>query len=338
MEAGYEASKSNVLQDHTHIHLRPIVEEVLKFQRTIIPANINIRSDIDENCRQIKGDPIQIYQVLMNLCTNAAHAMEEKGGTLAVGLHKAKLAANDQKTEPDLPAGTYVRLSVIDTGCGMTPEIVDMIFDPYFTTKEVGKGSGMGMWVVHGIIKNHGGFVKVKSEPGKGSTFFTFFPCIEEEIISKETNEFDDIPTGTEKILFIDDMKMMTTFGKGMLEKLGYFVTTKNDSSEALSLFQRDPVQFDLVITDQIMPKLTGTELAKYFLNIRPDIPIILCTAYSGPIDELKAQEIGIREYVQKPVNIHSFARLIRKVLDGDKLKTYSKGSLSRYSKKVGNK
>ncbi len=321
MKVGYETSKSNLLQDHAHIHLRPIVEEVLKFQRTVIPTNINISSDIDENCGQIKGDPIQIHQVLMNLCTNAAHAMEEKGGTLAVGLHKAKLSANDPKTEPDLPAGTYVRLSVIDTGSGMTPEIIDMIFDPYFTIKEVGKGSGLGLSVVHDIILNHGGFVKVESKLRQSSTFHAFFPCIGEESIPEEKTitEFDDIPTGTEKILFIDDMKMMTTIGKGMLEKLGYFVTTKEDSSEALSLFQSDPVQFDLVITDQIMPKFTGTELAKHFLKIRPDIPIILCTAYSGPIDELKAQKIGIREYVKKPFNKQSLARTIRKVLDGDK-------------------
>ncbi len=306
------------VQDHALVSLSPLVKEVLKFQRSIIPTTIDIRSDIDENCGQIMGDPTQVHQVLMNFCTNATHAMEEKGGTLEVTLERTKFTENDLKNEPDLHGGTYLRLVVADTGHGMTPEIIEKIFDPYFTTKEDDKGSGMGLSVVLSIVKNHGGFVKVESEPGKGSTFNVFFPWIKEKIIAVEPDKIEDIPTGSEKILFVDDEKMLTDIGKAMLENLGYSVTTKNDSSEALELFQSDPAWFDLVITDQLMPTFTGSELAKHFLKSRPDIPIILCTGYSGIIDEEKAKKIGIREYILKPVELHNLSKLIRKVLDGD--------------------
>ncbi len=305
-------------QDYAPVPLSPLVKEVLKFQRSIIPTTIDIRSDVDENCGQIMGDPTQVHQVLMNFCTNATHAMEEKGGTFEVILERTELTENDQKNEPGLHGGTYLRLAVTDTGHGMTPEIIEKIFDPYFTTKEVDKGSGMGLSVVHGIVKNHGGFVKVESEPGKGSTFNVFFPRIKEEIITEDPDKVEDLPTGSEKILFVDDVKMLTDIGKSMLETLGYSVTTKNDSSEALELFQSDPAWFDLVITDEVMPKFTGSELAKHFLKIRPDIPIILCTGYSAFIDEVKAQKIGIKEYIMKPANRHELSKLIRKVLDGD--------------------
>jgi CheY-like chemotaxis protein len=202
----------------------------------------------------------------------------------------------------------------------MTPETIDKIFDPYFTTKKYGKGTGMGLSVVHGIVRSHKGFIKVESKPGRGSMFNAYFPWIEEKIVLKETPEYGEMPIGTEKILFIDDQEMLTDIGKTMLENLGYSVTALNDSSEALDLFVNNPTQFDLVITDQTMPKLTGSELAEQFLQIRSDIPIILCTGYSVFIDKIKAQEIGIRAFVMKPIYIRDLSRLIRKVLDGDKL------------------
>ena len=306
------------LQDHENINLSSIINEVLKFLRSIIPTTVEIKTDIDENCGQIQGDPTQVHQIIMNLCTNALHAMEKNVGTLEVSLSKTELSAKDLKMEPQLPSGTYIQVSVRDTGIGLTSELIDKIFDPYFTTKEVGKGSGMGLSVVQGIVKNHGGFVKVESQFGEGSTFHIFFPAIEGEIISENTGETEYLPTGTEKILFVDDEEMLVGIGKSMLEMLGYSVTTKTDSNEALDLFKSDPAQFDLVITDQTMPNLPGSELAKRLLQVRPDIPIILCTGYSNMIDEMEALKIGIKEYTMKPVNKNLISRLIRKVLDGD--------------------
>ncbi len=306
------------VQGHGPIELSHTVKEVLKFQRSIIPTTISIITDIDENCGQIKGDSTQIHQVLMNFCTNASHAMEEKGGTLEIGLHTIELSSDDLIAEPNLHADTYIQLSVRDTGTGVTSDLMDKIFDPYFTTKEVGKGSGMGLAVVQSIVTNHDGFVKVESELGKGSTFRAFFPKIKEDITVEATGEANNIPTGTERILFVDDEEMLADIGKSILERLGYSVTARTDSTEALKLFKSDPSQFDLVITDQTMPKIPGTELTKQLLQIRPGIPIILCTGHSSMIDEEKAQKIGIREYTMKPVNKTVIAKLIRKALDSN--------------------
>ena len=223
---------------------------------------------------------------------------------------------DDAKEESYFHAGTYVRLSVSDTGVGMTHELIDKIFDPYFTTKEVGKGSGMGLAVVLGIVKSHGGFIQAKSEPGKGSTFKVFFPWVKEEVVKEKIDKDEGVPTGTERILYIDDEEMLVDVGKVMLEGLGYSVTTEKDSYNALCLFQHDPARFDLVITDQTMPNIPGLELAERLLRIKPDVPIVLCTGYSGTVDESKAKKVGVREFLLKPIKRKVIAQVIRKVLD----------------------
>ncbi len=303
-------------EEYAQISLSPILKEVFKFQRSVIPTTIEFKTDIDKNCGLTKGDPTQIHQIIMNLCTNASHAMEENGGILGISLQKTKLSSRDLKSEENPQPGVYIQLSISDTGTGLTPELIEKIFDPYFTTKEVGKGSGMGLALVQGIIKRHGGFVKVNSKIGKGSTFNVFFPQIEEDIATERTSEEEEIPTGSEEILFVDDEEMLVDIGKKLLERLGYTVTTETNSSKAIQLFKSDPTLFDLVITDQAMPKVSGAELAKQLLQIKPDIPIILCTGHSNLVDEAKAQKIGIREYAMKPLNKRAIARLIRKVLD----------------------
>ena len=295
--------------------LSQIINEGLKLLRAAIPTTIEITPRIDKNSAIINGDPTQIHQVLMNLATNAAHAMEDSGGTIEVTLGNVTLTEKELVEEQDTAPGDYVQLAVKDTGYGISPEIMDRIFDPYFTTKEANKGSGMGLAVVHGIIRSHSGFVKVHSKPGKGSTFLVYFPALVETApIVKE--EEVPLPTGRENILFVDDEKMMVTIGKKMLEHLGYSVTAMNDSQEALKKFRSHPNDFDLIITDQTMPQMTGAELSQKILSTRPDIPIILCSGYSNQIDSVKSQKIGIKAFATKPLMKKELAKLIRDVMD----------------------
>jgi len=219
---------------------------------------------------------------------------------------------------PDLPPGSYVKLTVSDTGTGIDNEIKDRIFDPYFTTKEVGKGTGIGLSVVHGIVKSHNGAILVDSQFKKGTTFSIFFPVAEETVVI-EAEPDDEFPTGNERILIVDDEKSMADIGRKRLERLGYEVEARTDPMEALELFRADPDQFDLVITDMTMPHITGDNLVKEILKIRPDMPTILCTGFSEKINEEKAKKIGAREYIDKPFDRGKLSRLVRKVLDHPK-------------------
>jgi len=296
-------------------HIVPIVKESLKLLRSSIPTNIEIRRNIPTNVDTILADPTQINQVLINLCTNAYHAMPDEGIIEVILKNVEELGENAPAQDPDLNPGRYVNLTVSDTGHGIPKEEIDRIFDPYFTTKEIGKGTGMGLAVVHGIVKEHNGIITVESEPEKGTTFSIFFPVVEKEaVIENESTE--KLPTGNEKILFIDDEESMVYVGRNRLERLGYQVETKTSSVEALELFRANPDQFDLVITDMTMPRMTGYHLVEEFLKIRPDIPIILCTGFSEKIDEKKAKAIGVVDYIEKPVDRHVFALKVRKVLD----------------------
>jgi len=217
--------------------------------------------------------------------------------------------------EPDVTSGTFIQLSIGDSGTGIAPTVIDKIFDPYFTTKETGKGTGMGLSMVHGIVKNYRGFISLYSEPGEGTVFHVFLPAIENEALT-ESEINDQIPIGKERILFVDDEEILTTMGKTMLERLGYHVTARNSSLEAFETFQNQSDKFDLVITDQTMPGMTGSDLSRRMLQIRPELPIILCTGYSTIISEEKAKAMGIKEFVFKPLTKKDLAKLIRKVLD----------------------
>jgi len=297
---------------------QPIIEEAIKLLRSSIPATISITHDFEDGYGMIKADPTQLHQVIMNLCTNAYQAMEERGGTLSIGLERTVLTEDDLQDESSLIPGPYAQLTVTDTGPGIDPVVQRQVFDPYFTTKEVGKGTGMGLAVVHGIVKNHGGMIRLDSKLGVGTSFNLFFPELSE--VEKETKEtILPIPTGNERILLIDDEASLADMGKQLLERLGYSVTATTNSIDALEMFKAQPDQFDLVVTDQTMPGMTGADLARAIFDIRQDMPIILCTGYSNTISEEKALYMGIRGFVMKPMLKKDIAPLIRRVLDGKK-------------------
>jgi PAS domain S-box-containing protein len=302
------------------ISLVPIMREALKFMRSSLPTNIEIRQNFDDESGTIKGDITQIHQIIMNLCVNAEHAMRPKGGVLEVNLEYVHLDSSFCAIHFRLNKGDYFKLKVSDTGHGMSKEIMDRIFDPFFTTKGVGEGTGMGLSTVHGIVLNHGGDIIVDSELGKGTTFNIYFPKSGDIEIAEKTESLT-IPRGSERILFVDDEESVAKFGQDMLWDLGYKVLTKTNSLEALEIFKKDPHKFDLVITDQTMPIMTGEVLAKKLMQIRPEIPVILCTGFSHTITAKEALSMGIREFIMKPFINHDIAQLVRKVLDQDKKK-----------------
>jgi PAS domain S-box-containing protein len=298
-----------------------IVNEALKLLRASLPATIKMRHFIKSNL-SVLTDPTNIHQVLMNLCTNASFAMQEKGGVLEVSLNDVDLDADFARQHPGVKPGKFTNLTVRDTGCGMTTEVAERIFDPFYTTKKVGEGTGMGLSVVHGIVKSHGGTIIVESTPGKGSVFSVFLPAVETEEAG-QANQAQLIITGSERILFVDDEDFLVDIGKRMLERLGYRVTAKTSSLGAFELFRQSPDEFDLVITDMTMPDMTGDVLARKLIAIRPDIPIIVCTGYSERINPDIVKEIGIKELAMKPVVMKDIAQLIKRVLsrEADHLK-----------------
>lgn len=301
--------------DRIPIQIQPLIKEGLKMLRSSIPSTISITENISPKIGTVLADPTQINQILMNLCTNAYHAMEAHGGELSVALKSTFIGTNDQTTVLHLTPGEYVELTVSDTGVGIGPDVIEKIFDPYFTTKGVGKGTGMGLAIIHGIMKEYGGAITVDTQLGVGSTFHVYIPVTHMGVIP-EIKESEDLPKGKERILFIDDEELLAEMGKDMLERLGYHVTVRRSGVEALVTFQNTPNKFDMVITDQTMPDMTGSDLARRMMQIRPDIPIILCTGYSNLIDEDSAKGLGIKEFALKPLTKGSISSLIRKVLD----------------------
>ena len=292
-----------------------VIKDSLKFLRSTIPTTVEIHEHMPDDEIVILADSTQINQVMMNLCINASQAMEETGGTLKINIEKTIFEAKDVKAFSDLVPGNYLKITVNDTGPGISPEIINQIFDPYFTTKEIGKGSGMGLSVVQGIIKNHGGAIWVASILGKGTKFIILFPLTSEEsMVEAQTTK--DIPRGKETILFVDDEISITKMVKRMFERLGYKIETATTPQDALELFRSNPDHFDLVITDMTMPQMTGVKLSEKLMDIRKDIPIIVCTGHSNLVNEEKAKELGLAAYIMKPIYMQEAAQIIRKVLD----------------------
>ncbi len=299
------------------LSLVPIVKEALKLIRATLPTTIDIRQEISipPGEDMTMADPTQFHQVLVNLCANAADSMLAQGGILRVILTTLDVDDPHAAQHPDLKLGPYVKLTVRDTGQGIDPLLIERIFDPFFTTKKPGEGTGMGLAVVQGIVKDHGGAITVHSEPGKGTAFHVYLPRIGD--IIPLIDEAEILPTGTEFILLVDDEKGLAELEKEVLESLGYRVCAKTSSLEALEAFRAQPDAFDLVFTDMTMPGLTGVELARELLAIRPGIPIILCTGYSEELAEERSSGVGIREFLMKPASRMMVAQVVRRALDG---------------------
>ncbi len=291
-----------------------IIKEALKLLRASLPSTIDIDLKLDSQSATL-ADPTQIHQVLMNLCTNAHHAMIDGGGVLTVSLSDILIDSASESRKIDLNTGGYLCLQVSDTGTGMPEDVKARIFDPFFTTKERDKGTGMGLSVVHGIVKSHGGAITVNSKPGKGTSFTVYLPIVQSDI--KPALQTDvPVTGGNERILFVDDEKTLVDLGCQMLERLGYHVECRTSSIEALELFKSRPDQFDLVITDMTMPNLTGDRLAREIMAIRTDIPVILCTGFSEQISAESARDIGVKEFMLKPLVMDRLAGTVRSVLD----------------------
>ncbi len=299
---------------HRPIKVGPIVKDVISLIRPSVPSFIKIKSKVSSQST-VLADASQIHQVLMNLSTNACYAMRKEGGTLEFSIRDDIVENSNLSIRNDVKPGKYQKIVVADTGHGLSEEIKDRIFEPFFTTKKMGKGTGLGLSVAHGIIQNHNGFISVESTPGKGTKFDILLPVIDsEENIQIESDI--SLPEGDETILFVDDETFQGDVVKQLLERLGYTVTVQSNSMSALSVFKKNPEQFDLIITDMTMPHMTGDQLSKEILSIRPDIPIILCTGFSEKIDAQKALELGVSKYIEKPINKIDFAITVREAID----------------------
>jgi len=302
-------------QERKPVEIIPIIKESLKFLRAMISSDIKISHTIKTQCSRVMIDPTQIYQILLNLCTNAEHAMREHGGVLSVELSDIIIDESQAMHNPELQPGMFLNLSVSDTGYGISQEIIDRIFDPFFTTKNPGEGTGMGLSVVHGIVKSYGGTILIESSPSHGTRFDILLPKAEIEMVP-EIPESTFIPHGSEHILLVDDEKDLIKIEKQILESLGYRVTGQTDPIGALEYFRENPSGVDIVITDMTMPGMPGTELAMKLKNIRKDLPVILCTGYNVMLSPEKIEDLGIDKLLLKPVGHQALAESIRSVLD----------------------
>lgn len=302
--------------DKKPLHLHLVIKEVLNLIKASFPSNISIRHQLDPQCGTVLADNTQIHQILMNLCTNSYHAMMDKGGILEVKLHKCDVDPRLEKSLGHINKGVYVVITVTDTGHGMDKETMQRIFEPFFTKKEVGVGSGLGLSVVHGIVKSYKGAITVDSMVGKGTTFKIYLPQHSADPgVTKGISE--KVFKGKEHILFLDDEEEITFMGKKMLESLGYRVCIETSPTRAMEVFMQNPDDFDLLVTDQTMPNMQGTELARKFRDVRPELKVIIITGSTDYINKEKADEHGIDELVFKPLILSEFSKVIRRVLDG---------------------
>lgn len=302
--------------ERTPLQLESVLREAFTLLRATIPTTIDIRVHLLSEAT-VLADAAQLHQVIVNLCANAEYAMREQGGTLDLTIEDVEITEHEVQQYPALKPGPYVRLTVRDTGIGMAPEFLERMFDPFFTTKQIGEGSGMGLAVVHGIVTSHGGAVYAESTPGRGTSVMVYLPAM-----STVQSGVPPLPehalVGKESILFIDDEEALVRLGQELLSRLGYRVEVRTDSLEALELFRENPERFDLVITDQTMPMMTGEHLARELLKLRPSLPIILCTGFSHTMTAERAKALGIRAYLMKPLAIRDLAPIVRHVLDED--------------------
>ena len=297
------------------VELNGLTRKHAKFLVRIIGEDVALKTRFTEERLLVMADSGQMEQVLMNLATNAYHAMEENGGELKISLNEVELGEHDRMNH-DLASGLYACLTVSDTGKGMNKDIMKNIFDPFFTTKERGKGTGMGLSVVHGIVKNMNGAIKVYSEPGNGTEFQVYLPIVKSNFETQEIQSKEPLQSGTEQVLLVDDEESIIVMEKQVLERLGYQVTSHTSSIEALEVFKADPKKFDIIISDVSMPKMPGDKLAVEMIKIRPGIPILLCTGYSKSMTDEKTKSLGIKGFIEKPIVIKDLARKIREVLD----------------------
>ncbi|HBG21561.1 MAG TPA: hybrid sensor histidine kinase/response regulator [Desulfobulbaceae bacterium] len=293
-----------------------IVKEVLQLLRSTLPSTIELRRRIDENVNPILADPVQIHQIIMNLCTNASHAMEPDGGVLTVTIGPAELPAHFFQQNRDVFPGEYLQMSVSDTGIGMSQEVMASIFDPYFTTKPLGQGTGLGLSLVHGIVKDCGGHIAVDSAPGKGSTFTIYFPTVERSQHSETGESALCLLGGTETIMVVDDEPVVLKVTRSFLELQGYKVLTETNSQLALDRFRDNPEVIDMLISDVTMPHLTGDRLARECLRVRPDLPVILMTGYTDLVSEQSVKRDGVRALLMKPLVGRTFLSQVRHQLD----------------------
>ncbi|MBI5895484.1 MAG: response regulator, partial [Desulfobacterales bacterium] len=300
------------------VRVQQVLGEVLKLTRATIPSDIHISHDIQKDCPLVMADPTQVHQIAMNLITNAYHAVEQNHGAIDVTLKEVDLTAD--KDAPNLiDAGRYAVVTISDSGCGIDPDIMDKIFEPYFTTKEKGKGTGLGLSVVYGIVKEHKGDIRVTSEPGKGTTFRVYLPLMEKMAAAASPEINERLCGGSERILLVDDEEAVVRLEKRILERLGYRVDAHTSSLEALDVFQADPNAFDALLTDMTMPNLTGDQLAKAIWAVRPGMPVIVCTGFSERIDSEKAAVLGFSGLLMKPLVRDELLRMLREALDRSK-------------------
>ena len=302
-------------EERMPVKVAQVVREVVKFLRATIPSNIEIITKVDEKSGAVLGNSVELHQILMNLCTNAVHAIGNGGGALEILVRNEKIENARTRDFLDLEIGPYIRISVKDTGPGIAPEALGRIFDPYFTTKAKGLGTGLGLAVVHGIVRKMGGTIRVQSEPGRGAAFHIYLPRIETPPLLQV--EHRRTPKGrSERILVVDDEPSLAELTQRILVRLGYDVVARTDPAEALELFEADPERFDLVITDQTMPGMTGELLAEKLMQVRPGVPVILCTGYSPATDPERARGKGVKGFVLKPIPIQELAHEVRRVLE----------------------